>query len=359
MLAKLNALHAVRRNVGRDLLVGDAFVLPQDLQRQRRKEILILVADHKQRPPQRAVGIRSDVKEAIRRRGFGQFRKIGLHSRSHRSPALNPCPSHIKIGVAGFDFQDLREGLRPSDVEKGFGQLGIGKLGALRAQKKMAENYVSGVFECGCELGVDIGLLLQLLNFILQIGRRGRSDFASQARQHGKSFAAGRGWECHVEGNNPSTFLFQLTYQNSVVASRQRVGPDRLQRLFVNANDDDARIRNAPAPHGKAKIERTLLDVLQKQKAGTLIAADSRISEEGQTDGRHRHRNGGVGLLREPSGYKCELHPIPANGQQPAPVGPHFDGGAGVLLPPRVSAIPNPTPNPAAAPTPIKTLRNV
>jgi hypothetical protein len=40
-----------------------------------------------------------------------------------------------------------------------------------------------------------------------------------------------------------------------------------------------------------------LLDVLQKQKAGTLVAADSRISEKGQTSGRHRRRNSRVGIV--------------------------------------------------------------
>ncbi len=32
----------------------------------------------------------------------------------------------------------------------------------------MAQDYVAGVFEGGGELGVDVGLLLELLEFILQ-----------------------------------------------------------------------------------------------------------------------------------------------------------------------------------------------
>ena len=175
----------------------------------------------------------------------------------------------------------------------------------------MAENHVSRVFEGGRKLGVDIRLLLQLQNFILQVRGRGGSDFASQACQDVKRFAAGCRGKGYVEGNNACSALFQLTHQKSVVTSRQGVGTDRLQRLVVNSNDDDARIRSALAAQGKAKIERALLDVLEKQKAGTLVAADSGIGEEPQTDGRHRHRNGGMGLVRKPSGCNSEMPPYP------------------------------------------------
>src|SRR5208282_568507 len=124
-------------------------------------------------------------------------------------------------------------------------------------------------------------------------------------------FAAGCRGEGYVEANNACSTLFQLTHQKSVVTSRQGVGTDRLQRLVVNANDDDARISSAFAAQGKAKVERALLDVLEKQKASTLVAADSGIGEEPQTDGRHHHRNGGVGLVREPSGGAAEMRPYP------------------------------------------------
>ena len=46
VIAKLNALDAVRGDVSCDLLVGNVFILPQNLQRQRGEEILVLVANH-------------------------------------------------------------------------------------------------------------------------------------------------------------------------------------------------------------------------------------------------------------------------------------------------------------------------
>src|SRR5208282_3057741 len=301
VIAKLNALDAIRPDVRCDLLVGNAFVLPQDLQVQRREEILVLVANHEQRPANRAVGIGSDVEETIRCGGFGQFGKVGFHSSGHRPSRLNPCLAEIEIAIAGFDLQDLREGLGPYDVEIGFGLLGVGELGSFSTQKKMAENHVSRVLEGGRKLGVDIGLLLELEKFVLQVRGRGGPDFASQAGEDVKRFAAGCRGEGYVEANHTCSALFQLTHQKSVVTSRQGVGTDCLQRLVVNANDDDARIRSALAAQGKAKVERALLDVLEKQKAGTLVAADSGIGEEPQADGRHHHRNGGVGLVRKPS----------------------------------------------------------
>src|ERR1700722_8312115 len=128
-LAKLNALDAVLRNISCNLLVWNVFVLPQDLQVQRREKVLVLVANYEQCPANRSVGIRSDVEKAIRGGGFGQFWKARFHSAGHRPARLNPCPVEIEIVIAGFDLQDLREGLSPYDIEIGLGLLGIGELG--------------------------------------------------------------------------------------------------------------------------------------------------------------------------------------------------------------------------------------
>jgi hypothetical protein len=79
-----------------------------------------------------------------------------------------------------------------------------------------------------------------------------------------------------------------------------------LQCLIVNSNDDDARIHSALAAEGEPNIKRALLDVLDKQKAGTLIAADSGISEERQTNGRRRQGNRDAAVVRKPFGCSAE-----------------------------------------------------
>jgi hypothetical protein len=56
-----------------------------------------------------------------------------------------------------------------------------------------------------------------------------------------------------------------------------------LQRLVVNSDDDDARVHRALAPQGKAHIQGALFYVLEKEKAGTLVAADSSESKKHQS----------------------------------------------------------------------------
>ena len=105
VIAELNALEAVRANISCDLLVGNVFVLPQDLQVQRREEILVLVANHEQRPADGAVGIGSDVEETIRCGRLSQFGKVGFDSSGHRPASLNPRLAEVEIVIAGLDLQ--------------------------------------------------------------------------------------------------------------------------------------------------------------------------------------------------------------------------------------------------------------
>ena len=100
MGAELNALQTIGRDVRGNLLVGDVFVLAENLKVERGKEILILIADDEQSPPQRAITVRANIEETIRSRGLGQLWKIGLHSGSDNASALNPCLAQIEILLA-------------------------------------------------------------------------------------------------------------------------------------------------------------------------------------------------------------------------------------------------------------------
>src|ERR1035438_8249713 len=151
----------------------------------------------------------------------------------------------------------------------------------------MAENHVRGVFK-GCrKLGVDVRPLLQLLDlvlqsFVLKICGRGGFDFVLQPREDIQRFAAGSGGKCNVEADHTGAALFQLAHQQSIVTSWQRKRADCLQRLVINADDDDARVHGALTPEGEAGIEGALFYVLEKEKAGTLVARseERRVGKE-------------------------------------------------------------------------------
>ena len=90
MLAQLDALQAGLGNVGGDFLVRNLFVLPHRLQRQRGKEILVLVTHDEERMAERAVGVRIDVNESVRRGRFRQLGNVGFGPRGDRAPVLDP-----------------------------------------------------------------------------------------------------------------------------------------------------------------------------------------------------------------------------------------------------------------------------
>ena len=52
-----------------------------------------------------------------------------------------------------------------------------------------------------------------------------------------------------------------------------------LEGLFVDANDDDSLIMRTRTTQSKAHVERTLLDIAQKLKAGAAVAAKTRVSK--------------------------------------------------------------------------------
>ena|ERR1700679_2270039 len=99
--------------------------------------------------------------------------------------------------------------------------------------------------------------------------------------------------------------------EKGVIAAREWVGADSLQRFIIDANDDDAGVGGAPAAGGEAKVEGALLDILQEEEAGALIAADSGIGEEGEAGGGDNDSDGGVSLLREPLGCDSERQSCP------------------------------------------------
>ncbi len=84
-----------------------------------------------------------------------------------------------------------------------------------------------------------------------------------------------------------------------------------MQRLIVDADDDDAGIRGALAAGGEAEIEGALLDILKKEEAGALAAADSGVGEEGEAGGGDKDSDGGMGLLRKPFGCDSDRHAYP------------------------------------------------
>ena len=90
MLAELDALQSGLRDVGGDFLVGNLFVLPHRLQGERGKEILVLVTHDEEGVAKRAVGIRIDINESVRRRGFGEFCDVGFGPGGDRAPVLDP-----------------------------------------------------------------------------------------------------------------------------------------------------------------------------------------------------------------------------------------------------------------------------
>ena len=90
MLAELDALQSSLGDVGGDFLVGNLFVLPHRLQGERGKEILVLVTHDEEGVAQRAVGIRIDINESVRRCGFRELCDVGLGPGGDRAPVLDP-----------------------------------------------------------------------------------------------------------------------------------------------------------------------------------------------------------------------------------------------------------------------------
>ena len=90
VLAELDALQAGLGDVGGDFLVGNLFILPHRLQGERGKEILVLVTHDEERVAKRAVGIRIDINESVRRCGFRELCDVGFGPGGDRAPVLDP-----------------------------------------------------------------------------------------------------------------------------------------------------------------------------------------------------------------------------------------------------------------------------
>ena len=99
MFAELEALQPGLGNVSGDLLVRNLFVLPDGLQGERGKEILVAVTHDQQRMAKRAVGIGIDVNKSIRRCGFRQLRDIGFGPGGDRAAVLDPCLAHVEVSA--------------------------------------------------------------------------------------------------------------------------------------------------------------------------------------------------------------------------------------------------------------------
>src|SRR5208337_4120309 len=131
-----------------------------------------------------------------------------------------PGFSKLEILPARLDFQHLRKGFGPNDIEVLLGQLGVGSRGAVSVEELMSENHVASFSEGIRKLGVEIRLLLEYVKLFLQVPVCFRSKVLAKAAQHVQRLAARGGGECHVEGDHFGPVLFELADQSGVEPSR-------------------------------------------------------------------------------------------------------------------------------------------
>ena len=104
--------------------------------------------------------------------------------------------------------------------------------------------------------------------------------------------------------------------QPGVRFSRQRERSKLLKGSLINTDDHDAIVVRPRAAQSKAQVEGTQLDILEKQKSGATIAADTGKGKQEQAGNGNQHGQRKIHLAgrystqsSRPSPFRLRHHP--------------------------------------------------
>ncbi len=182
----------------------------------------------------------------------------------------------------------------------------------------MPQHDVAGLLQRGGEDGVLIAGRFEVSNFFHErrwiAGPHFRLEL-SQGFEARVALGCGKGG---VEGNDPGACGREALDQAGVRLSREGEGSELLQGSLVDAHNHDAIIVRPRAAQSKAQVEGTELDILEKEKPGATIAADTGKGKQeqagkGDQHGQHEIDLAGRDLTQSsrPSPFRLRYHPGP------------------------------------------------